>query len=63
MGSVISIITVAHSLGMLTGSMAAGLVMDFLSLRLSFPFGMIIMAIGTLIFFIMADRKFFVKKN
>ncbi|WP_232508035.1 MFS transporter [Desulfobacula toluolica] len=63
MGSVISIITVAHSLGMLTGSMAAGLVMDFFSLRLSFPCGMIIMALGTLVFFIMADRNSFVSKS
>ncbi|MBU8848186.1 MAG: MFS transporter, partial [Desulfobacterales bacterium] len=50
MGSVMSIMTVAHSLGMLTGSMAAGLAMDFLSLRLSFPCGMFIMGLGTLIF-------------
>lgn len=62
MGSVISIITVAHSLGMLTGSMAAGLVMDFFSLRLSFPCGMIFMAFGTLVFFIMADKNSFIKK-
>ena len=61
MGSVISIITVAHSLGMLTGSMAAGLAMDFLSLRLSFPCGTIIMASGTLAFWAVMDRKSFIK--
>jgi len=61
MGSVISLITVAHSLGMLTGSMAAGLAMDYLSLRLSFPCGMLIMAFGTLVFWAVADKKSFLK--
>ncbi len=62
MGSVISIMTVAHSLGMLTGSMAAGLAMDFLSLRLSFPCGTLIMAFGTLVFWMLSDKKSFIKK-
>jgi len=53
--------TVAHSLGMLTGSMAAGLAMDYLSLRLSFPCGTLIMAIGTLVFWILSDKKSFIK--
>ena len=57
MGSVISIITVAHSLGMLTGSMAAGLAMDYLSLRLSFPCATLMMAMGTLAFLVMTDKK------
>ncbi len=57
MGSVISIMTIAHSLGMLTGSMAAGLAMDFFSLRLSFPCGTLIMAIGTLTFIHLISRK------
>ena len=61
MGSVISILTVAHSLGLLTGSMAAGLAMDYLSLRLSFPCGTIIMALGTLVFWIAVDKKSFIK--
>jgi len=61
MGSVMSIMTVAHSLGMLTGSMAAGLAMDYLSLRLSFPCGTIIMALGTLCFWIIVDKKYFIK--
>lgn len=63
MGSVMSIMTVAHSLGMLTGSMAAGLAMDFLSLRLSFPCGMFIMALGTLVFLLLGDKDSFKKKN
>ncbi len=55
MGTVISIMTVAHSLGMLTGSMAAGLAMDFLSLRISFPLGALVMGVSTLIFLFFAD--------
>ena len=61
MGSVISILTVAHSMGMLTGSIVAGLAMDYLSLRLSFPCGTIIMALGTLCFWIIVDKKSFIK--
>ncbi len=57
MGSVMSIMTIAHSLGMLTGSMVAGLAMDILSLRLSFPCGTLIMLSGTFIFLAMADKK------
>lgn len=62
MGSVMSIMTVAHSLGMLTGSMAAGLAMDYLSLRLSFPCGTFIMAVGTLVFWSLAEKKSFIKR-
>ena len=57
MGSVMSIMTVAHSLGMLTGSMAAGLAMDYLSLRLSFPCGTLIMLTGTIIFGLIANGR------
>jgi MFS family permease len=57
MGSVISVMTVAHSLGMLTGSMAAGLAMDYLSLRLSFPCGMLIMVMGTLVVLFCLNKK------
>jgi MFS family permease len=50
MGSVMAILTVAHSLGMLTGSMAAGLAMDFFSLRLAFPVSGLVMTLGTGVF-------------
>lgn len=50
MGSVMAILTVAHSLGMLTGAVAAGLAMDFFSLRLAFPVSGLVMALGTLVF-------------
>jgi MFS family permease len=61
MGSVMSIVTVGHSLGMMTGSMAAGFTMDYFSLRLSFPCGTLIMATGTLVFWLVQKRDSFVK--
>ncbi len=56
-GSVMSIMTVAHSLGMLTGSMVAGLAMDYSSLAFSFPCGMLIMGLGTFIFLFGMDKN------
>lgn len=50
MASVMSVLTVAHSLGMLAGSMAAGLLMDFINLQFAFPFSMGIMLAGTVLF-------------
>ncbi len=46
MGSVMAILTVAHSLGMLIGSLAAGLMMDIFSLRYAFPLGAILMGVS-----------------
>jgi MFS family permease len=46
MGSVMAWLTVAHSMGMLAGSMLAGLMMDFFSLRAAFPVGALIMILG-----------------
>ncbi len=43
MGSVMGLITMAHSFGMLGGSLLAGLLMDFYSLRLSFTAGAVLM--------------------
>ncbi len=51
MGAVMSLLTVAQSMGMLTGSLLAGLSMDFFSLSYAFPCGFFIMATGTLAFF------------
>jgi predicted MFS family arabinose efflux permease len=52
MGSVMALLTVAHSLGMLIGSLSAGLMMDFFQLNLAFPFGAVLMilAIGIFVF-------------
>lgn len=51
MGSVMSLITVAHSLGMLMGSVFAGLIMDFFELKYAFFLGIFVMAAGTVQFF------------
>ncbi|MFO7667591.1 MAG: MFS transporter [Desulfobacterales bacterium] len=50
MGSVMAIITTAHSLGMLIGSVAAGLIMDMFRLREAFYFGSGIMVLGMILF-------------
>ncbi len=50
MGSVMALLTMAHSLGMMAGSMAAGIIMDLLYLRAAFPLGSVSMVVGTLIF-------------
>ena len=52
-----AILTVAHSLGMLIGSLAAGLAMDFFSLRLAFPVAGLVMALGTLVFVLILFSK------
>lgn len=57
MGSVMSVMTVAHSLGMLTGSLIAGLAMDFFSLAFAFPCGTLFMFLGTLAFPLLYRRQ------
>jgi MFS transporter, DHA1 family, multidrug resistance protein len=60
MGAVMSLMTIAHSLGMFCGSMLGGIIMDFFKLRYAFTFGAFALVIGTLIFII---GEFFWKKN
>lgn len=50
MGSVMAVLTVAHSTGMMAGALAAGLAMDLVSLRIVFPMGSAVMLICTLAF-------------
>jgi predicted MFS family arabinose efflux permease len=50
MGAVMSLITVAHSLGMLFGSILAGMVMDLFDLQYAFYLGAGVMTAGTLVF-------------
>ncbi len=50
MGSVMSLLTVAHSLGMLLGALSAGLVMDFFTVQQTFPVASVFMVAGTLFF-------------
>jgi MFS transporter, DHA1 family, multidrug resistance protein len=51
MGSVMAVLTVAHSLGMLAGALLAGLMMDWFDLRVAFTMGAGIMLAGTAVFF------------
>lgn len=47
MGSLMAVMTVAHSLGMLCGALMGGVMMDFFHLRWAFPLGAAIMIICT----------------
>ena len=51
MGSLMGLMTMAHSLGMLMGSSFAGLMMDIADLRDAFSLGAVIIFVGVLIFF------------
>ncbi len=51
MGAVMSLITVAHSLGMMIGSLMAGAMMDLFEMRHVFSFGAGVMGFGTAVFF------------
>jgi len=57
MGSVMAIVTVAHSAGMLAGAVLAGLMMDFFSLRSVFPMGALMMIGCTLFFYFGTGRR------
>lgn len=56
MGSVMALLTVAHSAGMLIGSLLAGMMMDWFQLRQAFVLGALVMAAGTLLFVIFTWR-------
>jgi len=51
MGSLMGLMTMAHSLGMLMGSSFAGLIMDIADLRDAFSLGAVINFVGVLLFF------------
>ena len=57
MGSVISLITIGHSMGMLAGSLFAGIVMDFTGLDVAFYSGGVLMAAGIVQFHLLARPK------
>jgi len=57
MGSVMAILTVAHSTGMMAGALIAGLAMDLFSLRVVFPMGSVVMLFCTLIFLVGSGRR------
>jgi MFS transporter, DHA1 family, multidrug resistance protein len=50
MGSVIALLTMAHSIGMFLGSLGAGLMMDWFHLRLAFLASGLLMYTGTAVF-------------
>ena len=51
MGSVMAILTVAHSLGMLVGSLLGGFLMDWFDLRWAFPIGAALMLASLAVFY------------
>ena len=57
MGSVMALLTLGHSLGMFTGSVVAGMMMDFSHLRETFLMGAVIMGIGIGLFFVCTYKK------
>jgi len=57
MGSVMALLTVAHSLGMLSGALLGGLMMDFFKLGWAFPLGAVIMAMCTGLFIVGATAR------
>lgn len=57
MGSVMALLTMAHSTGMLVGSLLAGVIMDYFELRMAFPFGAAIMLIGLVSFMLLINSR------
>jgi MFS family permease len=57
MGSVMALMNVAHSLGMLTGALIGGLMMDVYKLQWAFPAGAFIMIICSGVFLISTYRQ------
>jgi MFS transporter, DHA1 family, multidrug resistance protein len=57
MGSIMSLLTMAHSLGMLTGSMAAGIIMDVAGLRRAFLLGGVLMTAAVALFVFYTEKK------
>ncbi|MBU0987031.1 MAG: MFS transporter [Proteobacteria bacterium] len=57
MGSVMGLMSMAHSMGMLAGALFAGLMMDIFHLRHAFPAGGVIMILGIGLFLICIHYK------
>jgi len=57
MGSVMALLTLAHSVGMFTGSVLAGMMMDFSLLREAFFMGAVMMGVGVGLFFVCAFKR------
>ena len=57
MGSVMALMTVAHSLGMMSGALLGGVMMDFFQLRWAFPLGAVIMVLCIGLFWLGTSRR------
>ncbi|QTA83392.1 Major facilitator superfamily transporter [Desulfonema limicola] len=57
MGAVMSVLTLGHSLGMMTGAFFAGILMDYYELRQIFLFGAGIMLTGVILFILFTVEK------
>ena len=57
MGSVMGLLAMAHSIGMLAGSLVAGLMMDVSRLRNAFPSGAVLMVLCLGLFFVLTYQK------
>lgn len=57
MGSVMALLTMAHSLGMLLGSLLAGFAMDWFNLRNAFPLGSVLMVFGVICFVVCLGKN------
>ena len=56
MGAIMALLTLGHSLGMMTGALMAGLFMDQLQLKWAFPFGAVVMVLGVVGFWLLTGR-------
>jgi len=63
MGSVMSLLTMAHSLGMLFGALLAGVMMDLTQLRQVFPVGAVLMMTCTIAFYFLTGHPNIEKRN
>ncbi|MBW1927290.1 MAG: MFS transporter [Deltaproteobacteria bacterium] len=57
MGSVMGLLTMGHSMGMMLGSFFAGIIMDYCGLRSAFPLGATIMMTGILLFIFLTRKN------
>ena len=57
MGSVMGLLAMAHSIGMLAGSLVAGLMMDVSRLRNAFPSGAVLMVLCLGFFILLTYQK------
>ena len=57
MGSIMALMTVAHSLGMFSGALVGGAMIDFFQLRAAFPLGGTVMLICSVLFLVGTNLK------